>query len=532
MDYYKKYRIIENTKLASNVNHIIHFFHKLPLVGKYAGDKYKAYGFKKFIFALGPLFSIIGQILKCIVSFFLALFWAGAFLWLIQMKFQFPDNIYSDFVDLAVTNLAFLSFYLSISMLANDVSGNKAEIHELNRQYRMLAKESGLIQAVFNPLRIGIGRAVAFAIFFGLKNSFLISLGFAFVRIISNAITLTLSQKKEKIYADKWWVNLGLSIVLFAILMRIKSFDTNILLIFFVLSLSISIFAIKYLLRFDDYGKLLEVARTEDLDTNMDFEQIANDSLALKDSDVDTRATKNAHGYDLLNKLFFARHKRLLIKPLYKKAGILFAIVLVALLTVKFAYKDFDSNFGMNNIIIYTLPIFASILFNSTNTNRALFLNCDRPLLQYGFYKEKEAVYDLYKLRYKSLLKINILGLLVGLIYLFLAFFLFESVGIKSLVVCGIFILVTYLFYVAYNLSIYYLFQPFNQEAALVGYMYQFWTSLLGYLNILLLPLIMAKIDKDSLFILEILSIILLVLVIIFHILVKVLGKNTFKIKK
>ena len=532
MDYYKKYRIIENTKLASNVNHIIHFFHKLPLVGKYAGDKYKAYGFKKFIFALGPLFSIIGQILISIVSFFLALFWAGAFLWLVQMKFQFPDNIYSDFVDLAVTNLAFLSFYLSISMLANDVVGNKAEIYKLNRQCRMLPKESGLIQAVFNPLRIGIGRVFAFAIFFGFKNSFLISLGLAFTRIISNAFTLSLADKKDKTYADKWWVNLGLSIVLFAILMRIKSFDTNILLIFFVLSLSISIFAIKYLLRFDDYGKLLEVARTEDLDTNMDFEQIANDSLALKDSDVDTRATKNAHGYDLLNKLFFARHKRLLIKPLYKKAGILFALVLVALIGIRFAYKDFDSNFGMNNIIIYTLPIFASILFNSTNTNRALFLNCDRPLLQYGFYKEKEAVYDLYKLRYKSLLKINILGLLVGLIYLFLAFFLFESVGIKSLVVCGMFILVTYLFYIAYNLSIYYLFQPFNQEAALVGYMYQFWTSLLGYLNILLLPLIMAKIDKDSLFILEILSIILLVLVIIFHILVKVLGKNTFKIKK
>ena len=532
MDYYKKYRIVENTRLASNVNHIIHFFHKLPLLGKYTGDKYRAYGFKKFVFALGPIFSIIGQILKCIFSFFIALFWAGAFLWLVQMKFQFPDNIYSDFVDLAVTNLAFLSFYLSISMLANDVVGNKAEIYKLNRQCRMLPKESGLIQAVFNPLRIGIGRVFAFAIFFGFKNSFLISLGLAFTRIISNAFTLSLADKKDKIYADKWSVGLGSLIILFTILMRFKSFDTNILLIFFVLSLSISIFAIKYLLKFDDYGKLLEVARTEDLDTNIDFEQIANDSLALKDSDVDTRATKNAHGYNLLNKLFFARHKRLLIKPLYKKAGILFAIVLVALLTVKFVYKDFDSNFGVANIIIFTLPLFASILFSSSNTNRALFLNCDRPLLQYGFYKEKEAVYDLYKLRYKSLLKINIFGLLVGLIYLVLAFFLFKSVGFKSLIVCGIFIVVTYLFYVAYNLSIYYLFQPFNHEAALVGYMYQFLSILLGYVNILIILPIMAKTNRNPLFILEILSIILLILVIIFHILVKVLGKNTFKIKK
>ena len=46
MDYYKKYRIIENTRLANDINHIIHFFHKLPLVGKYTGDKYKGYGFK------------------------------------------------------------------------------------------------------------------------------------------------------------------------------------------------------------------------------------------------------------------------------------------------------------------------------------------------------------------------------------------------------------------------------------------------------------------------------------------------------
>lgn len=532
MDYYKKYRIIENTELASNINHIIYFFHKLPLIGKYMGDKYKAYGLKKFVFVLGPIFSIIGQIFKSIFSFFIALFWAGAFLWLVQMTWQFPENMFAEFFELGKSNLAFLSFYLSISMLANDVAGNKAEIHKLNRQYMMLAKESGLIQAVFNPLRIGIGRAVAFAIFFGSKNSFLISLSLAFIRIISNAVTLALSQKKEKLYADKWWVNLALFIILFAILMRIKGFDTNILLIFFVLSLSISIFAIKYLLSFDDYGKLLEVARTEDIDTNLDFEQIANDSLALKDSDVDTSAGKNYHGYDLLNKLFFARHKRLLIKPLYKKAGILFVLVLAGLLTVKFVYKDFDSNFGVANIIIFTLPIFASILFNSSNTNRAFFLNCDRPLLQYGFYKEKEAVYDLYKLRYKSLLKINILGLLVGLIYLALAFFLFESVDFKSLIVCGIFILVTYLFYVAYNLSIYYLLQPFNHEAALVGHIYQFWISLLGYLNILLIPLIMAKIDKDPLFVLEILSIILFLLVIIFHILVKAIGEKTFKIKK
>ncbi len=56
MEYYKKYRIIENISHAESINHLIDFFHRLPIIGKHTGDKYRLFGFKKFVYTLGLYF--------------------------------------------------------------------------------------------------------------------------------------------------------------------------------------------------------------------------------------------------------------------------------------------------------------------------------------------------------------------------------------------------------------------------------------------------------------------------------------------
>lgn len=529
MEYYKKYRITENANLADKVNHIIYFFHHLPLIGKYTGDKYKAYAFKKFIFAIGPILNIIDQILKCIFTFFIALFHAGFLLWLIKGSWYFPDNIYNDFVDLALTNLGFLSFYLAPAVLSNSISRGKVEIHKLNKQYKMLAKESGLIQGVFDPLRIGIGRVFAFTIFLGFKNGFLISFILAFIRIISNAFTLSLLNKKDKIYADKTWVNIIVFIILFAGLMLIKDIDSNILMLVFTITLIISIFASKYLLKFDEYGKLLEDAKLEDTDMNVDLDQIANDSLALKDTDIKTDKKENGRGYELLNNLFFARHNRVIVKPILKKAGILFAIIITLIAFTK--YKQADFNFDTLNILIISQPIFMYLLYYNPNINRAMFLNCDRPLLQYGFYREEKAIFTMYKLRYKTVLKIKMLSLLTGILVNVLNFIVFEKFYLRTLIYCEIFVLVSFLFYVSLDLFLYYIFQPFNYEATNIGKGYKFANSLLGYLNVLFIPLIISKLSISGQIVLLVLSYVMFALIIIFHLLVKIYGKKTFRIR-
>ena len=529
MEYYKKYRIIENANLAKNINQIIYFFHHLPLIGKYTGEKYRAYGLKKLVYALGPIFSVLGQILKSIFAYFMALAFAGFILWLIKTPLQFEGLRTNQFVDLSLSNLSFLAFYLSAAINSNSIAGNKVDMRNLNNQYRLAPKESGLIKGVFDPLRIGFGRAFAFAIFLGLKNGFLLSFILAFVRIISNTFTLIISKRQKEIYADKWWVNILSFIILFAILMNVKTYNTLILMVIFVISLIGSIFAMKYLLKLDDYGKVLEDAKAAEADISIDFDQIANDSLALKDTDIDSGKKENGSGYELLNNLFFARHKRLLAKPILKKAGIIFAIAALALVFTK--YKLGESNFAMGNILLLVQSIFVSILFNNPNSSRAMFLNCDRSLLQYGFYKEENAIFAMFKLRYKSLLKINLIGLLAGFLVNIIAFLLFPALGIKNLIVCEIFVLASFLFYIAFELFIYYIFQPFNFEAVNVGHGYKLFYNILNYANVIFIPLIIGKTSKGQLTLI-IVSAIMLILIIVFHLLVKIYGKNTFRIRK
>lgn len=81
MEYYKKYRIIQNISHAESINRLIHFFHRLPIIGKHTGDKYRLFGFKKFVYTLGPIFSLLGQIIKCLLSFVISIVISGSIIW-------------------------------------------------------------------------------------------------------------------------------------------------------------------------------------------------------------------------------------------------------------------------------------------------------------------------------------------------------------------------------------------------------------------------------------------------------------------
>ncbi|WP_073997158.1 hypothetical protein [Anaerococcus urinomassiliensis] len=530
MEYYKKYRIIENISLTESINHFIDFVHRIPLLGKLTGDKYKLYGFKKLVYILGPIFSLMGQIIKSMLSFVLCIIITGSIIWSLNKLGIYRVQEFEDLMDYGVVNLAFLSFYLTPALVSNNIEGRKLEIHKLNKQYRMEAKESGLVLGVFDPLRISFGRAIIFWIILGFKKALIISLSLAFIRISTNTYNLYMSFKKEKKLSDRFSFFIVLAVILFALLMQLKSISIRILIPIFLLSLVIFIVSIRYLLKFDGYDRLLELAKKESANIELDFDKIANDSLALKDSDIEKDKKTKGRGYELLNNLFFQRHSRLLIKPVFKKALIIFAIILALLFGVKFIFTRFAS--FIEGIFILALPIITMIIYNDTESARAFFLNCDRSLMQYGFYRDPKAIFDMYKLRYISLLKIQFIELASTLISLITYYFLYQNIDIETGLLAGGFIVVSYLFFPAFNLFNYYVFQPFNQDASAKGGLYKFINSLIGYVNILIIPAIMGRFDGDMNVAFIALIVIMLILIIIFPFVVKKHGKNTFKIRK
>ena len=530
MEYYKKYRIIENISLTESINHFIDFVHRIPLLGKLTGDKYKLFGFKKFVYILGPIFSLMGQIIKSMLSFILCIIITGSIIWALNKLGVYRVQEFEDLMDYGVVSLAFLSFYLTPALVSNNIEGRKLEIHKLNKQYRMEAKESGLVLGVFDPLRISLGRTIIFWIILGFKKALMISLSLAFIRIIANTYNLYMSFKKEKRMSDRFYFIVILEVILFALLMQMESISIRILIPIFLLSLVIFIVSIRYLLKFDGYDRLLELSKKESANIDIDYDKIANDSLALKDSDIEKDQKTKGRGYELLNNLFFQRHSRLLIKPVFKKALIIFAIILALLFGVKFIFTRFAS--FIEGIFMLSLPIIAMIIYNDTESARAFFLNCDRSLMQYGFYRDPKAIFDMYKLRYISLLKIQLVGLASTLISLITYYFLYQNIDIETGLLAGGFIVVSYLFFPAFNLFNYYVFQPFNQDASAKGGLYKFVNSLIGYVNILIIPSIIGRFDGDMNVVFIALIVIMLILIIIFPFVVKKHGKNTFKIRK
>lgn len=530
MEYYKKYRIIENISLTESINHFIDFVHRIPLLGKLTGDKFKLFGFKKFVYILGPFFSIIGQALKSIFSYFMTLAITGFILWLIKMPGAWEGNINRQFVDFAIGNFAFLSFYLTLAILSDGIDGNKQEIYKLNYLYKMPAKASGLILGVFNPLRIALGRFLAFCIFLHPIKAFMISFILGFIRITSNAYNLKISGKKEKKISDRFIFILLVEVILFVLLMRVSKLSNEILIVFFIISLITFVLSIKSLFAYDQYDSLLEVAKRESSDIDLDFDKVANDSLALKDSDIGKDQVAKGRGYELLNNLFFQRHHRLLIKPIFKKSLIIFAIIVALLIGVKFIFTNFANH--IEGIFLLALPIIAMIIFNDTESARAFFLNCDRSLMQYGFYRDSKAIFEMYKLRYKTLLKIHLIGLFSGLVSLIIYYFLYQNIDIKTGILAGSFIVFAYLFFPAFNLFNYYVFQPFNHDASAKGGLYKFVNSLIGYINILIIPTIMGRFDGNMKLAFIILISIMVILILIFPFIVKKYGQETFKIRK
>lgn len=502
MEYYKKYRLIQNIDFTESINQLIHFFHKLPIISRLSGDKYRLFGLKKVVYILGPVLSLLIQAIKSLASMAICLIFTGFILWLIKTPGAYAEDRTRQFIGMAWGNYAFLSFYLTPALVNDSISGNKALFYKLNNQYKLEAKEASLIYGVFEPLRIAIGRFFPFIIVLGFKRALLISLILVFIRLMAASYNLKKSETGKRGLTDKIWFLLLLQAGVFASLMGIKELTMTILLPVFTLTLAGFIFAIRFLFAYDKYDRLLEVAKREKDNIDLDYDLVSNESLKLKDSDLGGVIEGEKKGYNLLNSLFFARHKRLIAKPIQKKAGIIFISLTLGLLAVKYVFTKFIG--PLENYSLAGVAIVVMLIFNDNESNRAFFLNCDRALMQYGFYRDEDAVYTMYKLRYKSLLKLNIPGLLAGLGSLLAHLVLFSQEDPSLALLSGGFILACYFFYPAFNLFAYYIFQPFTYEARLVGGIYKGLIAAIGYVNVLIFPLLVGVFEMRAVLILGI----------------------------
>lgn len=228
-----------------------------------------------------------------------------------------------------------------------------------------------------------------------------------------------------------------------------------------------------YLIRYDQYRDFFrENFKTENLlktpssDTQMEF-----DAVRLQEKDVDVNTEQFAHktGFDYLHTLFYARHKRLYIRPFVVRLLIV-AVVTVFVLGVIVMLPDQAETIGTFFIGTRALPVFVFVMYVISLGDqicKAMFLNCDISLLRYPFYRKKNVLLDTFRMRLWSIMRLN---LLLGLSICGASWILVLASGVQlqwmDLCLFCLSILLLAVCFSVHHLFLYYVFQPYTTDLA------------------------------------------------------------------
>ncbi len=194
---------------------------------------------------------------------------------------------------------------------------------------------------------------------------------------------------------------------------------------------------------------------------------------------VNRNFTSNRKGFEYLNELFVVRHQKILWQSAKRMTYVIVVLIFGALLVF---YLKPEITEKANKILMTSLPYFVFIMYminRGTGFTRVLFMNCDHSLLTYSFYKKPESILQLFWIRLREIVKVNLMPAMTigaGLMVLLRA-----SGGTNdpmNYLVLFVSILCLSIFFSVHYLTIYYLLQPYNMGTEMKGGAYQMVMSL------------------------------------------------------
>lgn len=192
--------------------------------------------------------------------------------------------------------------------------------------------------------------------------------------------------------------------------------------------------------------------------------------VEIKEKDLDIEESgkeryRKLEGYALLNALFFSRHRRQLVKPIYYRLAVTLFIFLAG---AAFYVYNSQAAVQISRNMTLLLPSFVFVMYCMTVADkacRAMFYNCDKSLLHYAYYRQPGVILENFKIRFR---KVSLYNLTVGAAVCLAAVGFCLLCGGSLLTMdmflfCITVLLLTVLF-TAHHLCMYYLFQPYSEN--------------------------------------------------------------------
>lgn len=540
--YFSKFLLIERIKITKIFNGIIYGIRKIPLIGKHLGDKYYFYDFKEIINTFVPIFSIIWQLIKSILTFGFAIIISRTILkFLFEISDKSPLFFRGNF-DLSLggvllTCVPFV-FYISNMITSSMLTDNGNVFSDLSKNFNFFPNDLAYIFLYLQPFLIFIGRTLEFVIFgkiFANINpiyTFAFSLGLYFYNINMTCFWTKIYEKKEKLFfEDRAFLQIILILILdllISLIVLIIKLDFKILSFgFFLFNLILFPFAVKYFKNFKGYDKIIEKTINVYNIAVKNAKNIQDGVVKIENKDINKKENIKGEGFVYLNKLFFKRHKKHLLKPTLIKSGIFLIIGIGGFL---FASSLTIKAKEIYKISIFIIPIISYILFKQDLILMAFYKNCDSSLLYYNFYREDKNLLKMFWLRLNSIFKLM-------LIPMGTMFIIYIGFAIKFLIKTDLnlllpifYILLNAIFFTVLPLFQYYIIQPFDKEGKQKSYVLVLMNIFLYYIFIFGLPSLAIKIGEMRLML--IISIFIIAFVGLASFLIYKFAPKTFKIKQ
>lgn len=256
------------------------------------------------------------------------------------------------------------------------------------------------------------------------------------------------------------------------------------------------ILALLYLKRYPRY--CLVAKRVSHKSAMEASEKMLQTSLAETSADQITEdAVEQAHahlfeekeGYEYLNAIFFHRHKKLVSRSTKIKSvivGIVLGIVAAVLIAMQLWYPaDVFDKYMVTawDMVQRMLPILVFGMYCASSgkaLTKAMFYNCDKSLLKYGYYRTSQSILINFRIRLRYMIRNELPLMAVFSIGLLVDMLLMRQAGhwvqMLAIIVCVILLTI---FYSVVYLCMYYIFQPYTEAGAEIGAGYKFCSAII-----------------------------------------------------
>lgn len=235
--------------------------------------------------------------------------------------------------------------------------------------------------------------------------------------------------------------------------------------------------SVRTVIRFRKYKEvnqqLLRHSR-EQMDTNKN----RINTTMKKQITADVTQTSSRSGFEFLNELFVKRHRKLLWGATLKVSAVLAVLLAILISVIRFVPS---SRAVIHDMLLTRTSVLWIVLYainRSAGFTQACFMNCDNAMLTYPFFKKPGSILKLFRIRLRSLMKINALpaGIIGAGMTLMLAMTGGTDQPVHYLVLLIAPVAIN-MFFSVHFLMLYYLFQPYTAGSVMKGGVYNILTT-------------------------------------------------------